>query len=292
MNELEWNERFNIGVEVIDKAHKRLFSIVRKLVDLNEEEEKRRWACEEGIKYFKSYTVRHFAEEEEYMKSINYKGYAIHKKLHDEMRDMTIPALERELVEREYSEDAVQHFLGICLGWLTGHIMIEDHAITGRVSHKWVYNPREQVVSALRKALEQAMWEVFKVKGSIVSEHYSGSEFGKGIYYRMVYRSKKGEKVQVMMVLEESQVLRIVGELLGIQLNKVVKMVNDATRQVLQYFMQNIGTHFNFLKAYELEKDNILTADQFRQEFSFGYPQYSMLYDTGMGYFAFCIKKG
>ena len=29
-NEVKWNERFNIGVEVVDKAHQRLFSIVRR----------------------------------------------------------------------------------------------------------------------------------------------------------------------------------------------------------------------------------------------------------------------
>ena len=37
MQEIQWNKRFNIGVEVIDKAHQRLFSIIGKLVSLNED---------------------------------------------------------------------------------------------------------------------------------------------------------------------------------------------------------------------------------------------------------------
>ena len=30
-NQLVWDERYNIGVEVIDKEHKKLFSILNKL---------------------------------------------------------------------------------------------------------------------------------------------------------------------------------------------------------------------------------------------------------------------
>ncbi len=72
MNAIKWNNRFNIGVEVVDKAHQKLFSIVGKLIALNEEE-KQQHACREGIKYFKNYTLKHFAEEEAYMKSIRYR---------------------------------------------------------------------------------------------------------------------------------------------------------------------------------------------------------------------------
>lgn len=54
-DQLVWQEEYNIGVEIIDKEHQRLFKIINKLliVDGEEEEEKSRWACQEGIKYFK-----------------------------------------------------------------------------------------------------------------------------------------------------------------------------------------------------------------------------------------------
>ena len=57
--EIKWNDRFKVGVESIDSAHKKLFSIVGKLIALNEDENKQRHACREGIKYFKSYTIKH-----------------------------------------------------------------------------------------------------------------------------------------------------------------------------------------------------------------------------------------
>ncbi len=61
MSEVKWNDRFNIGVEIVDRAHKKLFSIVGKLLSLTEDAEKQKHACQEGIKYFKSYTMKHFA---------------------------------------------------------------------------------------------------------------------------------------------------------------------------------------------------------------------------------------
>lgn len=49
MKEIKWNDRFNVGVDIIDSAHKKLFSIVGKLIALNEGESKQQHACWEGI---------------------------------------------------------------------------------------------------------------------------------------------------------------------------------------------------------------------------------------------------
>lgn len=72
--EVEWNEMFNIGVDSVDKAHRKLFSIVRRLIHLSQNENNGQWACAEGIKYFKNYAIQHFTEEEAYMQSIDYGG--------------------------------------------------------------------------------------------------------------------------------------------------------------------------------------------------------------------------
>lgn len=288
--EVEWNERFNIGVETIDKAHRRLFSVVRKLMDLIEDEKRGRWVCEEGIKYFKSYTLKHFAEEEEYMKSISYSGYTMHKRLHDVLRDKTIPALEKDLVETDYSTDAMQHFVGISLGWLTGHILIEDRAITGRIRNRWNELLPKDELAAVEKVVSMMIMEVFKLKTRIVSDHYAGEEFGKRIIYRITYRSPEEKRLQVFLALEEQLVLQKVGEMLGINFKKIDKMVIEATKQLSQQMMKHMARYIKLLGQNEFEKDHILTDEQFEQEFESGYPRYSLLFDTGMGYFAFCIK--
>ena len=117
-NRLIWQERFNIGVSFIDEEHKKLFSILNKLFEYSKEDEKSQWVCQEGIKYFKDHAMKHFSEEESYMASIHYIGYETHRRLHDNFRKKTIPALERELTRTFYSADAIDHFLGVCAGWL------------------------------------------------------------------------------------------------------------------------------------------------------------------------------
>lgn len=132
-----WKDEYNIGVDIIDKEHQRFFKIINKLFRFSGEKNKTQWACQEGIKFFKDHTMKHFAEEEEYMASINYEGLDTHKRIHQEFREKTLPILEKELEQTDYSENAVEHFLGVCAGWLIGHTLTEDHAITGGSISRW-----------------------------------------------------------------------------------------------------------------------------------------------------------
>lgn len=47
--ELVWQEDYEIGVEIIDKEHRRLFQIISKLFAAKEEGANSHWACREGI---------------------------------------------------------------------------------------------------------------------------------------------------------------------------------------------------------------------------------------------------
>ena len=295
MNEVKWNDRFNIGVESIDKAHQRLFSIVRKLLSLNEDTAKQQHACREGVKYFKSYTLRHFAEEEAYMKSVNYGDYEIHKKLHDNMKFNTIPALEAELESENYSVESVQHFLGMCVGWLNGHIMIEDRAITGTVPNKWVHQPSEDEIVSLEKAVIQGLESLYGVKSQIVSKHYSGEDFssGKTVCYRLTYVSREGMRKRVYLVYEEQMVLSMLGDMIGKQVKRVDKTVVYAIKALSHKFMDGVREHFAITEGYELEKMDLMTFEQFAKMFVMDkeYPPYSLLFSTEKnGYFVFCLK--
>lgn len=286
----EWNERFNIGVDSIDNAHQKLFSIVRKLIHLSKDENNGQWACAEGIKYFKSYAIEHFTDEETYMQSIGYKGYEIHKRLHDDMRYKTLPALEKELTESNYSQESIHHFLGICLGWLTAHIMIEDRAITGKVSNKWKQDNAGADLIALEDSLIITIQEIFRSQTQIVSEHYSGDDFGDSIVIRLTYRSKKAEKTQIFMVLEESLVLRVVSAMLDMPLTKMDKLVMNAGKELSLRIAEQLGIHCRLSAQYQLESSHFMTLEQFRKTFFLEVFDYSLLLNTGRGYFAFCIK--
>lgn len=288
--EAEWNNHFKIGVDSIDNAHRKLFSIVRRLIYVSENEHHGQWACAEGIKYFKNYAIRHFTDEEAYMQSIGYEGYEVHKRLHDDMRYKTLPALEKDLLESNYSQESIHHFLGICLGWLTAHIMIEDRAITGKVANRWKTDHCGEDMNALEDALAVTIREIFRLQPEIVSEHYSGENFGRSIIDRLTYHSPKGPQVQIFLVLEESLVLQAVSSMLDMPLTKVDKMVTNAARQLSLHIVDQVAAHCRLSSHYELESNHLMSPEQFEQVFYAQYFDYSLLFNTGNGYFAFCIK--
>ena len=44
----EWQEQYNIGVDVIDREHQRLFRIINKLFSFQEDNKDSQWTCQEG----------------------------------------------------------------------------------------------------------------------------------------------------------------------------------------------------------------------------------------------------
>ena len=227
------------------------------------------------------------------MQSINYAGYAMHKSLHDNLRDKTLPALEDELKEQDYSVESVQHFLGICIGWLNGHIMIEDRAITGKNANKWVHQTAEDEIESLSKAILQGLQILCQAKSQVISLHYGGEKFSTDntICYRLTYVSKHKEKgkIQLYLVFEEPLVLRTLTEILGEDIKRIDKTSIYAMKILSEQFVDYIKSHFTFDNSYRLEKNDMMTFDQFVRTFDKTYPPYSLLFNSeGKGYFAFC----
>ena len=185
--ELVWQENFSIGVESIDKEHQRLFQIISKLFRFREEEKDSQWLCQEGIKYFKGHVMKHFADEEEYMASIGYEGLERHRKIHRGFRENTLPALEEELERTQYAPDAVDHFLGVCAGWLIGHTLTEDQAITGGRDSQWESLLPSEEQEAMERVIVHLVFDMFRLESQLISDAYAGEKFGTGVYCRMVY---------------------------------------------------------------------------------------------------------
>lgn len=286
---LEWQERFNIGVDFIDKDHKQLFTIMNKLLTMSGHDTKIEWVGREGIKYFKNHVIEHFTKEEEYMDSVSFEGYTTHKRLHDTFRRKTLPALEEELIESSFSLDAVRHFLGVCIGWMTAHTLIEDSTLTGRVQSKWGNLPPEEIITALEQTIIKIVEDMFRLDMRVVSDHYGGEDFGRGVYYKLVYASEKGKKWDVILVFEESLLTSTVGQMLGIRFNKVDDLVINATRYISVQFMDCIRASFPSLDLFDLKKESLLTYEQFLKEFQEQTPECSLLFNTGEGYLGFCI---
>lgn len=291
MNKIVWNRWYEINVDFIDKEHKQLFSTINKLLTISENEEKSEWACREGVKYLKNHTIEHFAHEEEYMRSINYGEYEIHKRLHDNFQFNTLPALEEELEESDYSEDSVRHFLGVCIGWMVAHTQTEDQAIAGKRMSKWVDVPQEEEVDALEQTIVQLVQDMLQLKAKAISRQYEGENFGKVVCCRFVYKGEKKEKWEVVLCFEERLLLKVVSDMLNTQYLKVDDMVININRYIARQFLEKIGECFPNMKLCELESESLLTYDQLVKSFERTQPACSLLFDTGVGYFAFCVTS-
>ncbi len=288
--QFEWRDEYEIGVDIIDKEHRRIFKIINKLFAFREEEKDSQWTCQEGIKYFKGHAMKHFADEEAYMASIDYEGLEQHKRIHKDFRENILPSLEQELKQTDYAPDAVDHFLGVCAGWLIGHTLTEDQAIVGEHMSIWEHLLPSEELAAVKKVIVQLVFDMFHLESQAISDAYGGEKFGKGVYYRLVYGTNQGEKKQeVIMAFEEKLLINTVGKILGLQTNKLDSMLINAARYTARQFVGRVMEHLPEVKAYELKEENLLSYEQFRKIFKREKPQISLLFNTGgAGYFAYC----
>lgn len=287
----EWREEFNIGIESIDKEHRQLFSIINKLILMEQEGTNIEWTCKEGIKFFRSHAYAHFANEEAYMSLINYEGLKQHKLLHQGFRENMLPVLEQELERTNYSKESLEHFLGVCAGWLIGHTLTEDMAITGKKdSERWnnLFSGDEQ--NGIKKVVVQQMFNIFHVEAQLVSDRYGAEKFGNGIYYRLVYgASGVDEKIEIFLVFEEQMIINTLGKVLGVHTNELDTMLLHAARYSARQLVNRIMECFPTLENYGLEEEDFLSYSEFHRLMVKGEHQLSMLFDTGAGYFAYCM---
>lgn len=284
-----WRDELNIGVDSIDKEHQRLFKIINKMFAFREDKNSQ-WACQEGVKFFKGHAVKHFADEEAYMMSINYEGIEQHKLVHKEFRENTLPALEQELEQTDYSQDAMDHFLGVCAGWLIGHTLTEDQAITGERTSNWEKVLPGKELDALKKVILQLIFDMFHLEAQMISSAYRGEKFGKGVYYRLVYGTDQDEKRQeIILVFEEKLLINTVGKIMGIHTNKLDTKIIHAARYTARQFVARTMEHFPDMKDYKLKEENLLTYEEFQKIFEKEKVQASLLFNTGEGYFSYCV---
>lgn len=66
-------------------------------------------------------------------------------------------------------------------------------------------------------------------------------------------------------------------------------MLMNAARYVAKQFVERVKGHFPESEQFEMKEEQLLTYEQFQKVFEKQSPQYSLLFDTGKGYFAYCV---
>lgn len=286
MEKIVWDDRFKIGVEVVDRAHAKLFRIINKLSDLSQDTSASHAAYREGIKYLEAYTMTHFSEEEAYMRSIRYNGYAEHKRIHDNFRNKTLISLKRDLELFSFSGAAVERFVGTLNRWLSEHIMLEDQAIVGKAVRQ-KKRDRSSQIEIISRTVNRAVQDVLQAETKLVSDDYKGQNIGNGYYCCQYYDMGGGVMLQLLLGVEDILFLRGIERIPGIRKRE---MTERDTLHVFAQLFEKMGRLFKVETEPEFGMENLLDRDKFRKEFMKGCPC-SLLFGTRSGALVFCYRS-
>lgn len=289
----EWKEEYCIGVDEIDNAHRQLFRMVSRIINNfgGSDFEKNKKTCVEAIKYLKSYAVKHFAEEEAYQLKIDDPGYSVHKKIHDNMRDVVIPALEKEVVTKGYSKKSLEHFVGVCAGWLSAHVLIEDRAIGGGVKSKWVRNTANGKEAALNDIVRGYASSLFSMNTELFSKHYTGHKLDRLFCCNSIIRLADGEMYSVTAAVEYPMLEMIARKFVTVEVFGLDAVMLSMLSELLNSFNTEVITAL-FDKPYTQNSARAIPEKDFYAMYNERtYPEYSMLWRTYCGNMALTIEK-
>ncbi|MDP1829817.1 MAG: bacteriohemerythrin [Archangium sp.] len=120
---MQWETRFELGVEEIDRQHQELFARVGRLeASLREGDHQQ---VVEMLDFLGDYVVEHFGCEERKMKETGYPFFAIHKGVHDRFVELFLQ------IKAEYQQTGETAWLAIkvhkvMVAWLHTHILGMD----------------------------------------------------------------------------------------------------------------------------------------------------------------------
>ncbi|HMV37207.1 MAG TPA: bacteriohemerythrin [Turneriella sp.] len=120
---LEWTVEYSTGIPKIDSQHAYLFELANRLtraVAGGRSQE----VLSEIIRELNDYVASHFSYEESVMEQAHYEGLAVHRQMHEKMRE-ELTRYATELAAGTLNAATLSKFLE---RWLTGHIMHEDMA--------------------------------------------------------------------------------------------------------------------------------------------------------------------
>ncbi len=131
---VEWKDEYSVGIESIDRQHKKLLNLINQLqtaVDYSTGEEFEREALDELV----DYTKTHFTYEEGLMKENDYPDFEPHKAQHEEM----VAHVKETLSEYEKDHDtAMNNAAKFLRKWLINHINGTDKQYSSFLIEKGV----------------------------------------------------------------------------------------------------------------------------------------------------------
>jgi hemerythrin len=127
----EMKPEYYIGIDMIDEEHKQLFLYADEAYELLHDEytPDKYDRIDIILEKLRDYTVKHFADEEQYMESINYKKLFTQKVQHQEFIHKLDEFMEHHNDEVEDQDEQIMGILTYLTEWLVNHILYVDGQI-------------------------------------------------------------------------------------------------------------------------------------------------------------------
>lgn len=290
---LKWDDNLSLGVDDIDKDHKRLFSIIGKILLLSQDEdsEKVKHATREGQKFFVRYAMEHFEREEAFMRSQNYSEYETHKAMHDDLKQNILPALKLSLEESDYAIDEIRHFLGVCAGWLSTHIMMVDQAIVHPERYQAFdmdfSTSQEHITASVQKVVQN----LYALPSDLISEHYTGWDFGRTLFYEIIVQEEDGKIVHLLYLLEEKLVFTLAAMRIGFEIQKVDSYLLALLKNILSNMTLQMAYYLKIKGKPKQRSGQLIDSSEVQSIFANKTLNYSSLFSTKYGKFAFSVYE-
>ncbi len=133
---IEWNDKYSVGISIIDEEHKEFIDIINKAIvtkENNDNPEEVREILYEMIKY----ALKHFATEETYMKKFNFPEYQLHRNEHLDFTDKTFANLNKVITSDYQVANEILEYLK---WWLVNHIQGTDRKYIDCFNENGLYN--------------------------------------------------------------------------------------------------------------------------------------------------------
>ena len=126
---IKWDDKYLLGIELIDTQHKELFRIAGDAYSLlkNEFHTDKYDHVVKLIEELKNYAIFHFESEQNYMQEIGYKKFLSHKVVHDDFLDKVNKVNLEHMDENQdkYLSDIIM----FVVDWIEDHILKTDKQI-------------------------------------------------------------------------------------------------------------------------------------------------------------------
>ena len=119
---IEWDDKYSVGLSIIDEEHKKLIGILNKAIYAKQHNANSK-ELREVLKEITDYALKHFKTEETYMIDFNYTGYQDHRKEHRDFFTETI-AYHDKLIEGDCQ--IANEIIEYLKWWLVNHIRVTD----------------------------------------------------------------------------------------------------------------------------------------------------------------------